>query len=114
MTIGTASRTITIRSRSPHIGAWLPALLPFYIDRWSLSKTEAGWLVGTFFAACVVMVPLLVALTDRISRPTPQPKSVFSRAGSSAKPTPSGPMEPPAYPHMLCKPMVAPRSGVRP
>jgi predicted MFS family arabinose efflux permease len=31
-----------------------------------LSKTEAGWLVGIFFAAYVVMVPLLVALTDRV------------------------------------------------
>ena len=26
-----------------------------------------AWLVGIFFAAYVVMVPLLVALTDRIS-----------------------------------------------
>src|SRR5882672_2283924 len=49
------------------IGAFaLPALLPGYIDRWDLSKTEAGWLVGIFFAAYVVMVPVLVALTDRI------------------------------------------------
>src|SRR5438094_9680515 len=49
------------------IGAFaLPALLPGYIDRWDLSKTEAGWLVGIFFAAYVVMVPILVALTDRV------------------------------------------------
>ena len=49
------------------IGAFaLPALLPSYIARWDLSKTEAGWLVGIFFAAYVVMVPILVALTDRI------------------------------------------------
>src|SRR5882672_6090039 len=49
------------------IGAFaLPALLPGYIDRWDLSKTEAGWLVGIFFAAYVVMVPVLVALTDRV------------------------------------------------
>lgn len=49
------------------IGAFtLPALLPGYIDRWHLSKTEAGWLVGVFFAAYVVAVPVLVALTDRI------------------------------------------------
>ncbi len=44
----------------------MPALLPGYIARWSLSATEAGWLVGIFFAAYVVMVPLLVALTDRM------------------------------------------------
>src|SRR5882724_2903335 len=49
------------------IGAFaLPALLPDYIERWALSKTEAGWLVGIFFAAYVVMVPILVALTDRV------------------------------------------------
>lgn len=39
------------------LGAFeLPALLPGYIARWSLSATEAGWLVGIFFAAYVVMV----------------------------------------------------------
>ena len=49
------------------IGAFtLPALLPNYIDRWALSKTEAGWLVGIFFAAYVPAVPVLLALTDRL------------------------------------------------
>jgi MFS family permease len=49
------------------IGAFsLPALLPTYIAAWSLSKTEAGWLVGIFFAAYVVAVPVLVSLTDRV------------------------------------------------
>src|SRR5690242_9655186 len=49
------------------IGAFtLPALLPEYIDRWSLSKTEAGWLIGIFFAAYVPAVPVLLALTDRV------------------------------------------------
>jgi MFS family permease len=43
----------------------LPALLPTYMVRWSLSATQAGWLVGAFFAAYVVMVPILLALTDR-------------------------------------------------
>ena len=43
----------------------LPALLPTYMARWSLSATEAGWLVGAFFAAYVAMVPILLALTDR-------------------------------------------------
>jgi MFS family permease len=48
------------------IGAFaLPALLPSYMTRWTLSATEAGWLVGAFFAAYVVMVPILLALTDR-------------------------------------------------
>lgn len=49
------------------IGAFfLPALLPAFIARWSLSATEAGWLVGAFFAAYVPAVPILVALTDRV------------------------------------------------
>ncbi len=48
------------------IGAFtLPALLPLYIARWSLTATEAGWLAGIFFAAYVPAVPVLVALTDR-------------------------------------------------
>jgi MFS family permease len=48
------------------LGAFaLPALLSTYIDRWHLSATEAGWLVGIFFAAYVVMVPILLSLTDR-------------------------------------------------
>ena len=42
---------------------------PDYIARWDLSKTEAGWLVGIFYAAYVVMVPVLVALTDRVPVP---------------------------------------------
>jgi MFS family permease len=46
-------------------GFALPALLPTYMARWTLSATEAGWLVGAFFAAYVVMVPILLALTDR-------------------------------------------------
>jgi MFS family permease len=49
------------------IGAFtLPALLPAYIGAWNLSKTEAGWLVGVFYAAYVAAVPVLVALTDRL------------------------------------------------
>ena len=49
------------------IGAFtLPALLPGYIASWDLSKTEAGWLIGIFFAAYVLAVPVLVALTDRL------------------------------------------------
>lgn len=49
------------------VGAFsLPALLPFYIAGWDISKTEGGWLVGIFFAAYVVAVPVLVSLTDRV------------------------------------------------
>src|SRR6266852_735232 len=60
-------RAIVAAQMLAQIGAFaLPALLPSYIERWSLSKTEAGWLVGIFVAAYVVMVPVLVALTDRL------------------------------------------------
>ena len=49
------------------IGAFaFPALLPDYIERWSISKTEAGWLVGISFLAYIAMVPILLSLTDRI------------------------------------------------
>lgn len=49
------------------IGAFtLPALLPVFLTRWSLSATEAGWLIGAFFGAYVAAVPVLVSLTDRV------------------------------------------------
>jgi predicted MFS family arabinose efflux permease len=49
------------------IGAFtLPALLPEMMGRWSLSATEAGWLIGVFFAAYVPAVPVLLSLTDRL------------------------------------------------
>ena len=49
------------------IGAFtLPALLPHYLAAWSLSATAAGWLIGAFFGAYVLAVPVLVALTDRV------------------------------------------------
>jgi len=49
------------------IGAFtLPALLPGVMARWSLSATEAGWLIGVFFAAYVPAVPVLLSLTDRV------------------------------------------------
>jgi len=50
------------------IGAFtLPALLPGFITDWKLTKTEAGALVGIFFGAYVLTVPVLVALTDRVA-----------------------------------------------
>ena len=72
MTLAPGTRSYTkaiVAAQMPaQIGAFaLPALLPDYIARWDLSKTEAGWLVGIFFAAYVVMVPVLVSLTDRVA-----------------------------------------------
>ena len=61
---------IVIAQMLTQIGAFtLPALLPGYIERWNLSKTEAGWLIGIFFAAYVPAVPVLLALTDRLPDP---------------------------------------------
>ncbi len=45
--------------------ATFAALLPGFLDAWALSKTDAGWLNGIFFAGYVAAVPVLVALTDR-------------------------------------------------
>lgn len=43
-----------------------PALLPFFIETWSLSKTDAGWINGVYYAGYLVAVPILVSLTDRV------------------------------------------------
>ena len=43
-----------------------PALLPTFVGEWGLSKTEAGWIAGVYFAAYAVTAPPVLALTDRI------------------------------------------------
>lgn len=43
-----------------------PALLPDFVEQWSLSNTEAGWLNGVYFAGYTVGVPILASLTDRV------------------------------------------------
>ena len=60
-------RAIVAAQMLAQIGAFaLPALLPTYMLRWHLTATDAGWLVGVFFAAYVAAVPLLLAMTDRM------------------------------------------------
>jgi MFS family permease len=55
------------------IGAYsIPALLPTFIDAWSLSNTQAGWIVGSFYAGYILSAPVLVALTDRVD-----PKRIY-------------------------------------
>lgn len=50
------------------IGAFtLPALLPGFIKRWHLASAQAGRLSCIFFAGYVVVVPILVALTDKVA-----------------------------------------------
>ncbi|MBT6093501.1 MAG: MFS transporter [Rhodospirillaceae bacterium] len=45
--------------------AAVPALLPTFINEWSLSKTDAGWLNGTYYLGYLLAVPFLFTLTDR-------------------------------------------------
>lgn len=55
------------------VGAFsVPALLPGFIDEWTLSNTEGGWITGVFYLGYVAAVPVLVSLTDRID-----PKRVY-------------------------------------
>ncbi len=55
------------------IGAFFwPALLPSMMLRWELSNSDAGWITGIFYAAYMVIVPLLVTLTDRVD-----PRAVY-------------------------------------
>lgn len=44
----------------------VPALLPTFLEEWSLTNTEAGWMTGVYFAGYMAVVPVLVALTDRM------------------------------------------------
>jgi predicted MFS family arabinose efflux permease len=44
----------------------VPALLPQFIEDWSLTNTQAGWLAGMLFAGYMLAVLPLVSLTDRL------------------------------------------------
>ena len=43
----------------------VPALLPQFIEAWSLTTTQAGWLAGMVSAGYMLAVIPLVSLTDR-------------------------------------------------
>ena len=43
----------------------IPALLPQFIEAWSLTNTQAGWLAGIASAGYMLAVIPLVGLTDR-------------------------------------------------
>ena len=45
--------------------ATFAALLPFFMQSWSLTNTQAGWLSAVYYAAYVIAVPLLTSWTDR-------------------------------------------------
>lgn len=42
-----------------------PALLPDFMDRWSLGNSQAGMITAAFYAGYACAVPILVTLTDR-------------------------------------------------
>jgi predicted MFS family arabinose efflux permease len=54
----------------------VPALLPQFIEAWSLTNTQAGWLAGIVSAGYMLAVVPLVSLTDR------QPARVIYLASS--------------------------------
>src|SRR5205809_5642361 len=43
----------------------VPALLPQFIEAWSLTNTQAGWLAGIVSAGYMLAVIPMVSLTDR-------------------------------------------------
>jgi MFS family permease len=64
---------VCIAQTLAQVGAYsVPALLPSLMREWSLSNTEAGWIVGMFYAGYTLSAPVLVSLTDRID-----PKRVY-------------------------------------
>src|SRR5437660_11973940 len=42
----------------------VPALLPQFIEAWSLTSAQGGWLAGIMFAGYMLAVVPLVSLTD--------------------------------------------------
>jgi predicted MFS family arabinose efflux permease len=58
----------------------VPALLPQFIETWSLTYTQAGWLAGIVSAGYMVAVIPLVSLTDR--RPARQVYLASSALGA--------------------------------
>lgn len=46
--------------------ATFPALLPFFLNEWQISNTQAGWISAIYYAAYMTAVPFMVGVTDRI------------------------------------------------
>ena len=49
-----------------------PALLPDFLERWSIDNSEAGTITAAFYAGYTLSVPILVTITDRFD-----PKRVY-------------------------------------
>jgi hypothetical protein len=81
------TKAIVAAQMLAQIGAFaLPALLPDYIARWNLSKTEAGWLVGIFFAAYLGGKRAGLGLGVRPSRPDHADGAGLSCTASAQEP----------------------------
>ena len=61
----------------------VPALLPQFIDAWSLTNTQAGWLAGITSAGYMLAVIPLVSLTDR--RPARRVEGIGSHVFAAEK-----------------------------
>jgi predicted MFS family arabinose efflux permease len=72
--MGAEARAVTFICAAEILGlagfSLVPALLPQFIETWSLSNAEAGWLAGMMSGGYMVGVLPLVALTDRVSSRT--------------------------------------------
>jgi len=44
----------------------VPALLARFIDAWSLTSAQGGWLAGIMFAGYMLAIVPLVSLTDLV------------------------------------------------
>ncbi len=60
-----------------------PALLPGFLRDWGITNTEAGWINGIYYAAYMLGVPVLVALTDRVDPRRVYAFSAFLAAASA-------------------------------
>ncbi len=60
-----------------------PALLPGFLRDWGITNTEAGWINGIYYAAYMLGVPVLVALTDRVDPRRVYAFSAFLTAASA-------------------------------
>lgn len=51
---------ICVAQFTAQIGAFaVPAPLPVFLEEWSLSNTEAGWITGIYYAGYTLLVPIL-------------------------------------------------------
>ncbi len=66
----TPARLVTAMCTAEVVGmlgtSTFAALLPYFMQEWSLTNTEAGWISAIYLAGYAASVPVLVSLTDRV------------------------------------------------